>query len=174
MALIKCKECNFQVSSQAKLCPYCGGKVKKGISLTFIIILFIIGLNLIVNILKTSAPTDQSSSTPADDVPMDIKRAPKNIEVLQPAKNATKQIESEAQKQFKKWALENTAVTDVAIGGTASIFVTLKPEKYTNRDNVRVIAESLARAYADQTGLKSAVCRIYLGNEVYAVGKHNL
>lgn len=29
MALIKCKECNAQISSEAKACPHCGAKVKK-------------------------------------------------------------------------------------------------------------------------------------------------
>ncbi len=29
MALIHCKECNAQISSEAKACPHCGAKVKK-------------------------------------------------------------------------------------------------------------------------------------------------
>ena len=32
MALIKCKECSKEISSDAKECPHCGKKVKKGMS----------------------------------------------------------------------------------------------------------------------------------------------
>lgn len=73
-------------------------------------------------------------------------------------------------EKFQKWALENTAVTDIAINGSITLFVTLKSEKYTNRDNVRLIAEHLARAYALQVGTNYAVCRVYYGNEEYAKG----
>lgn len=73
-------------------------------------------------------------------------------------------------EKFKQWALQNTAVTDIAINNNRTMFVTLKPEKYTNRDNVRVIAETLARYYANQVGIDYAVCHVYLGNEEYAKG----
>jgi len=48
MALIKCKECEKQISSSAKICPHCGAKVKKiGYLRRFLIIFFVIILVLI-------------------------------------------------------------------------------------------------------------------------------
>ena len=77
-------------------------------------------------------------------------------------------------EKFKQWALQSTAVTDIAISGkgTTTIFVKLKAEKYTSRDNVRLIAESLARAYAEQVGVSSVVCHVFLGKEEYAKGSY--
>lgn len=72
---------------------------------------------------------------------------------------------------FERWAHESTAVTDISIRG-GSLFVTLTADKYTNRDNVRVIAEQLARAFCLQTGQSSAACHVYLGKEEYAVGRY--
>ncbi|ENX22472.1 hypothetical protein F892_01714 [Acinetobacter vivianii] len=42
MALINCKECGVQVSTQAKACPNCGAKVKKPTSIFTWIILVIV------------------------------------------------------------------------------------------------------------------------------------
>ncbi|MDV5261608.1 zinc ribbon domain-containing protein [Acinetobacter baumannii] len=48
MALLNCKECGAQVSTQVKNCPSCGAKVKKRSLLKWIflgfVILFIIGI----------------------------------------------------------------------------------------------------------------------------------
>jgi hypothetical protein len=73
-------------------------------------------------------------------------------------------------EKFKSWCLENTAVTDIAINGRTTMFVTLKLDKYTNRDNVRLIAEKLAQWLADRNGVNYASCHVYLGTEEYAVG----
>jgi hypothetical protein len=46
MALIKCKECDSQVSSKADACPKCGAKVKKGVGcgglflICFVVVIF--------------------------------------------------------------------------------------------------------------------------------------
>lgn len=43
MALVKCKECGEQVSTQAKTCPKCGARVPKKTSLiTWVVLIFII------------------------------------------------------------------------------------------------------------------------------------
>jgi hypothetical protein len=76
------------------------------------------------------------------------------------------------QDAFKKWALENTAVTDISFSGEHRMLVTLSPDKYTNRDNVRVIAEKLAQAGAFQMGLEMCTCKVYLGQEEYATGRY--
>ncbi len=76
---------------------------------------------------------------------------------------------AEANAKFKQWALENTAVTDISIN-SSSLFVTLTPEKYTTEANVQHIANALARAYCLQTNKRFAVCRVYLGERVYAKG----
>lgn len=74
-------------------------------------------------------------------------------------------------RDFEKWALENTAVIDIHIEGP-SMFVTLKPEKYTNKDNVRVIAEQLAEWYGRRSGRTYVACRVYYGKKVYAKGSY--
>jgi len=73
-------------------------------------------------------------------------------------------------EEFKAWALKNTSVTDIAINGETTIFVTLSAEKYSNRDDVRVIAETIARWYGQRTGSRYVSCSVYYGNEVYAKG----
>ena len=85
-----------------------------------------------------------------------------------------KQLEQQQKfEDFKAWAINHTAVTDIVINSNVSIFVSLTANKYTNRDNVRVIAEKLAYAFCSQTGSKYAICEVYYGNEVYAKGSHS-
>lgn len=47
MALINCKECGAQVSTQAKTCPSCGAKVKKPTSIVTWVILGVFGIGFI-------------------------------------------------------------------------------------------------------------------------------
>jgi hypothetical protein len=54
MALIKCKECGKEVSSEAKKCPHCGKKLKtsslgKGILYVFLILIGLIVLGAIIS-----------------------------------------------------------------------------------------------------------------------------
>jgi hypothetical protein len=51
MALIKCKECENEVSSKAKSCPKCGAQVARkpfgcGSVISFFFLLFIIGITV--------------------------------------------------------------------------------------------------------------------------------
>ncbi|HEY3432528.1 MAG TPA: hypothetical protein VGK09_08270 [Rhodocyclaceae bacterium] len=49
MALINCKECNAQVSTEAKSCPHCGAKVsfKKPVSLLVKLFLIALGIGIV-------------------------------------------------------------------------------------------------------------------------------
>ena len=85
------------------------------------------------------------------------------------AKQESEQQAAGADEKFQRWALDNTAVTDISINGP-TMFVTLTADKYTNKDNVQQIADYLAKAYCMQTGKDGIVCRIYQGKRLYAKG----
>lgn len=58
MALVNCKECNGQVSSNAKLCPHCGTTSFNGMSFKTLLNLSLAGLFGLIVILSTlSGPT---------------------------------------------------------------------------------------------------------------------
>ena len=65
----------------------------------------------------------------------------------------------EAKKNFKRWALNNTAATyfEYPEGSDWQIWVKLTPDKYTTKDNVESIALQLAKAYRMQTGFNKLV-----------------
>ena len=182
MALRKCKECGKEVSSKASACPNCGAPVKKaptqygcggclGFLLIGVVLLSIIGHFLPESASPPRAPetSEQRSEREARE-PKDRQAKEQQAQADQQKKAATDAIVAAKTEKFKKWALANTAVTDISINGI-TMFVTLTSDKYTNRDNVRVIAETLARYYATQVGLDYAACHVYFGNEEYAVGR---
>jgi len=70
-----------------------------------------------------------------------------------------KPFDEQAKNDFKAWALKNTAVTSLEypMGSDQMIWVKLKHEKYTTKDNVESIASNLARYYKMQTGYKNHV-----------------
>lgn len=86
-----------------------------------------------------------------------------------PAPSPSPSVITPGAEEFKSWCLSYTAVTDIEINGP-SLFVTLKPEKYTNKENVATIARSLAKSYAYQAGVSYVNCRIYLSGKEYASG----
>lgn len=69
MALINCKECGAQVSTQAKNCPSCGAKVKKKTSIITWIILGFIVLMVIGAIAGGGSSTSNGTKelTPKED-----------------------------------------------------------------------------------------------------------
>ncbi len=74
MALVKCKECGEQVSTEAKTCPKCGAKAPKKTSLfTWIVLIFI----LLIIYSANQAPTSSSSSKPAPSLTAETKKAKK-------------------------------------------------------------------------------------------------
>ena len=68
MALVKCEECGKEISSNVKVCPYCGYKRKRGIwfyimiFLVAIIILAIVGSNNDDSKLGTNSTSQEKSS----------------------------------------------------------------------------------------------------------------
>lgn len=79
------------------------------------------------------------------------------------------------QKNFKKWLLENTSVIDVHFESDWQIWLRLSPDKYTTKENVEQIAETIARWYANKMGKKLSVCTVwnYSGNKVFAKGRYS-
>jgi hypothetical protein len=82
----------------------------------------------------------------------------------------------EAKKTFKKWALDQTAVTylEYPQGSDSSIWVTMTPDKYSSKENAESVAVNLARAYKMQTGYEGLVIVTiwhYTKDKVFAKGK---
>ena len=69
MALVKCKECDKEVSSEASSCPHCGFKKKKTGCLGVIGYLFL-GLILIAIIGKFSVEWDKAKSSTTSTIPI--------------------------------------------------------------------------------------------------------
>ena len=150
-------------------------KKKKGIGCGGVLLCGFIFVIIMSMLSSPSNSSSSGSSAPAETIDTTAQRQEAEAKAKEKAeaKRQSEEAEKAAQEKFKKWALEHTAVTDIEINGKTSMFVTLSPEKYTNRDNVRLIAEQLARSYANQVGSNYTVCRIYLGNEVYAEGEYS-
>jgi len=149
MALTKCKDCGNEVSKKATSCPKCGAPLKKQkkktSSFTWLVII-LIGSAWLYSTIKSSGT--RSTST------------------VQPSTNTTKskpvtkpKVTQAAKNKFKKWALENTAVTylEYPEGSDWQLWVRLKPEKYTTKANVEQIALNIARYYKLQTKFNSLV-----------------
>lgn len=68
MSLIKCNECNKEISSTAESCPHCGAKPYKSYqpSGCFLVIIFLVVLIIIVGLLPSNKrqPEKKSSITP--------------------------------------------------------------------------------------------------------------
>ena len=149
MALKKCKDCGHEVSKKASSCPNCGSLLKKPKRKTSTFIwLFLILIVLAVWVQSKKDSTTTTSTTNKQSSVHSQKSVPKKPRVSQ-----------EAQEKFKTWALQNTAVTYVEYPEKSDwqIWVKLKPEKYTPKENVENIALSIARAYKLQTGFKELV-----------------
>ncbi|MBD2142945.1 zinc-ribbon domain-containing protein [Anabaena sp. FACHB-1250] len=185
MTLLKCSECNKEMSSKATTCPNCGAPMKRksgclgnlffGLS-AFLFIIFLIGL--VAPKTPTPPQTSETETPPSQNKEIETQEQKakaeeekvKQLREVELNKQRDAEINTKIEK-FKQWALNNTSVTDIAITGKITMLVTLTPDKYTNRDDVRVIAETLARAYANQVGIDFAVCHVYYGNEEYVKGE---
>jgi hypothetical protein len=62
MALVKCKECQNQVSSKAEKCPHCGAVVKKKTSGCAVIFLIVLLLAVIGPVMREATSDNQPSS----------------------------------------------------------------------------------------------------------------
>jgi hypothetical protein len=126
--------------------------------------------NGVARIKYTELPAEVQSALGGFD-PKEIAEAKKRGEQQEreEAKAAAEADKEATKAAFMRWALDNTAVTDIAINGP-SMFVTLKPEKYTTPENVTAIADTLARSYAMRSGLNFVACRVFRGKQEYAKG----
>lgn len=59
MSLIKCKECNNEISNKAKVCPKCGAKNKEKLSIVFKIIIGFFLCSFIIIIFLLTLPKQQ-------------------------------------------------------------------------------------------------------------------
>ncbi|QUY35620.1 zinc ribbon domain-containing protein [Acinetobacter junii] len=66
MALVNCKECGVQVSTQAKSCPSCGAKIKKPTSVFtwIILVIFIFGVFAAIGSGDNTGNSSSASGTP--------------------------------------------------------------------------------------------------------------
>lgn len=95
MAMIKCKECNREVSDKAKLCPNCGAKVQKPVGPLGIILALLVGWffysafsvdNSSPSITKNAAPSVGTIAKPQ--TPQPIWRTNVSIDEMTGAKQA--------------------------------------------------------------------------------------
>lgn len=64
MSIIKCKECNNDISNTAEACPHCGKKQRKKLSVIHWIGIFFFGaifIAIVTNEDKTTAPSEQTT-----------------------------------------------------------------------------------------------------------------
>ncbi|WEH92317.1 zinc ribbon domain-containing protein [Acinetobacter soli] len=76
MALINCKECGAQVSTQAKTCPNCGAKVKKPTSKLTWIILGVIVFGILASMIGGESTTSSDGTktlSPKEQALQDVK-----------------------------------------------------------------------------------------------------
>jgi hypothetical protein len=62
MALVKCKECGFKVSTKAAACPQCGAKINKAIGCGTLIVVLCIAFFIVSVMLRSADQSDESQS----------------------------------------------------------------------------------------------------------------
>jgi len=65
MALVACKECKQQVSSDAKTCPHCGKKIKAGVGRGCLLVLLAFMVMVILIIIFAPDSSQNSAVSPA-------------------------------------------------------------------------------------------------------------
>lgn len=81
---------------------------------------------------------------------------------------------SSKQSNFKDWLFRNTAVTEVHFESNWQIWVTLESYKYTSESDVKEIAKTIARWYAQKMSISRAACTIWYGDQIYAKGYYGM
>lgn len=72
---------------------------------------------------------------------------------------------------FLTWLVENTGVTKASFQAASNNVIEVEFDRvFSSKDEARVKAEALARAWRLRSGLDYAKCSIFWGNEVYATG----
>jgi len=80
---------------------------------------------------------------------------------------------SNTKSEFENWLYANTAVTEVHFESDWQIWVTLESYKYTSKENVEQIAETIARWYAQKMNKSYTICTVWRGNSIYAKGSYS-
>jgi len=121
------------------------------------------------HVVKANEINHESGKFEIDEKPIALppKEAPKIDETT------TKSYSSNPQEEFKKYLLDNTAVTDVQYESDWQIWVYLKPEKYTSVENVEQIAKQIAKWYGQRMNKDYTICTVWQGSQVYAKGNSN-
>jgi RNA polymerase subunit RPABC4/transcription elongation factor Spt4 len=89
MALVKCKECNEEVSTKAKTCPKCGAKAPKKTSLfTWLVLIIIVVFIYSASKTPTSNTSNVTTSTKSN-TPVKIKEVVKKTPPPKPSWNTT-------------------------------------------------------------------------------------
>lgn len=147
MALIKCSECNQEISSKAKVCPNCGKKRKKGclkFALIFLAVIFCIGLiatNSKSNNSKNNSTTSTTSTTNTNAKPKSIIKPISDITWLEidniynlNSSFTDLQKDNEWTK-FKgervQWSGYVTDISEGILGGI-SLYIKMNPETFTS------------------------------------------
>jgi hypothetical protein len=98
MALIKCGECDKQISSQAEACPNCGAKPKKPAGW----LSYEVGAIILVSIFKCSSDSDRVPSTsPATATPAPISKEQAEL---------NRKIKEMAEQRFQQTVLVLTSI----------------------------------------------------------------
>jgi len=83
-------------------------------------------------------------------------------------------VTSQQKDKFENWALSNYSVTDLSYPEDSDwqIWVTLTSDKYSSKENVSSLANTIARYYKLQTGYKGLVIvTVWRDGSIYAKGK---
>lgn len=97
MALIKCKECGKDISTDAKVCPHCGAKPPYRPSLAFILIAGLLVVFGIKASIESSRPPPQAAPKTAEQIAEDEAKERRHLVVSVTAKklkNALREPES--------------------------------------------------------------------------------
>jgi hypothetical protein len=120
-------------------------------------------------------PAEAAASVAPRSPPSDSPPAPTFMERWESAKReieAKNKLMDAEREPFITWLKENTAVTDAHFNSNSSLFVSLKPEKYTTPDHVSEIAKTISRWWAQRTGHSYINTHVYLNGSEYASGSH--
>lgn len=111
MALIKCKECGNEVSSEAKTCPKCGAKVPKGMGLLSKIFLGLFGfvvLSAVLSAVLNTHPTSPSAPSPSAPPPAPVKTYTPQEKAAALAKMAVEKDKVENETWYRDKSTPNT------------------------------------------------------------------
>ena len=171
MAFKRCKKCNLEIKLSQKKCPSCGSRKHK-LTLQGYALGAIILVSFLIIIPKEKRNSRDELSENRSQKHQLVEES-KSV-ISHEAKSQIGQRDKVIQDEFKKWLLKNTAVIEVHFESNWQIWARLSPDKYTSKDNVEQIAESIAQWYAKKMGKNFTVCTIWnqSGSKIFAKGTY--